>query len=209
MSGLGPKTANTYNQVTPTNYVAGIGRGATGFTTRSDIGPARPAAAPSAVPEVQFGAAPAGYVAGMGRGMGMLAREQGELSGKQVADMNDGDRADYSESNYDEFSGYGEKLFSSNTPYEEDDVEADRIYEAIDERMEGRRKRRREIQMLEEMKKKRSGMSTIADQFADLKVEDLSIVLILYNRFFNFSSYRPLDKPSTFVNNSRYFISIS
>ena len=25
----------------PSNYVAGLGRGATGFTTRSDIGPAR------------------------------------------------------------------------------------------------------------------------------------------------------------------------
>jgi pre-mRNA-processing factor 6 len=25
----------------PPNYVAGLGRGATGFTTRSDIGPAR------------------------------------------------------------------------------------------------------------------------------------------------------------------------
>ena len=28
----------------PTNYKAGLGRGATGFTTRSDIGPARAAA---------------------------------------------------------------------------------------------------------------------------------------------------------------------
>lgn len=27
----------------PPNYVAGLGRGATGFTTRSDIGPAREA----------------------------------------------------------------------------------------------------------------------------------------------------------------------
>lgn len=26
----------------PSNYVPGLGRGATGFTTRSDIGPARP-----------------------------------------------------------------------------------------------------------------------------------------------------------------------
>ena len=30
--------------VKPTNYVAGLGRGAVGFTTRSDIGPAREAA---------------------------------------------------------------------------------------------------------------------------------------------------------------------
>ncbi|KAJ3398945.1 hypothetical protein HDV05_002163, partial [Chytridiales sp. JEL 0842] len=32
------------NQKAPPNYVAGLGRGATGFTTRSDIGPAREAA---------------------------------------------------------------------------------------------------------------------------------------------------------------------
>lgn len=32
----------------PAGYVAGLGRGATGFTTRSDIGPARPGAAPGA-----------------------------------------------------------------------------------------------------------------------------------------------------------------
>jgi len=35
--------------------VGGVGRGAIGFTTRSDIGPAR-----AAVPEVSFGQAPAG-----------------------------------------------------------------------------------------------------------------------------------------------------
>src|SRR3954466_12721372 len=29
------------NQQAPENYVAGLGRGATGFTTRSDLGPAR------------------------------------------------------------------------------------------------------------------------------------------------------------------------
>ena len=32
---------NTYKKGAPTNYVAGLGRGAIGFTTRSDIGPAR------------------------------------------------------------------------------------------------------------------------------------------------------------------------
>lgn len=32
---------NFLDQEAPANYVAGLGRGATGFTTRSDIGPAR------------------------------------------------------------------------------------------------------------------------------------------------------------------------
>ena len=87
--------------VKPTNYVAGLGRGAVGFTTRSDIGPAREAAntapggglqgmqGPGAMPppppmpgmqglgpgqhgpeRTDYGQAPEGYVAGMGRGMG-------------------------------------------------------------------------------------------------------------------------------------------
>jgi hypothetical protein len=42
----------------------------------------------------------------------------------------DTDRMDYSESNYDEFSGYGERLFSSTT-YEKDDAEADQIYNSV------------------------------------------------------------------------------
>ena len=80
MSGVGPKTANTYSLPAPTSYVAGVGRGAMGFTTRSDIGPARmaPAGAPGApgsdVNALNMAQAPAGYVAGRGRGMGDLAR---------------------------------------------------------------------------------------------------------------------------------------
>lgn len=119
--------------------MAGVGRGAMGFTTRSDIGPARPAAGLDPL----FGAAPAGYVAGRGRGMGDLARDQGELSQKHL--QQEVDRGDYSESNYDSFSGYGEKLFSSGVPYEEDDAEADDIYDSVDDFMEGRHKRRRGI----------------------------------------------------------------
>jgi pre-mRNA-processing factor 6 len=97
--------------------------------------------------------------------MGELARDQGELSAKHVQEETD--RGDYSESNYDEFSGYGEKLFRG-LPYEEDDFEADRIYESVDEKMEGRRKRQRELQMLEDRKKSKPEQS-ITEQFADLK----------------------------------------
>ncbi len=35
----------------PSNYVPGLGRGATGFTTRSDIGPARPGVVGQVRPE--------------------------------------------------------------------------------------------------------------------------------------------------------------
>ena len=47
----------------PTHYIAGFGRGAVGFTTRSDIGPPRLTPDPPA-----FGLPPSGYVAGFGRG---------------------------------------------------------------------------------------------------------------------------------------------
>lgn len=172
MSGLGPRTANTFNAAVPSNYVAGIGRGAQGFTTRSDIGPAR--VAPSAVPEATFGQAPEGYVAGGGRGMGMLAKQQGELSGKDKDKDIDQDRGDYSESNYNKFGGYSENLFK-DTVYEDDDVEADRIYEAIDERMERRRKRKRELVILNDLSSNDRAKPTIAGQFADLK-RDLASV---------------------------------
>jgi pre-mRNA-processing factor 6 len=166
MSGIGSRSAPTYNIPAPTSYVAGIGRGAMGFTTRSDIGPARAAAT------VDFGAPPAGYVAGRGRGMGELARSQGEVGGG--AAPAEQDRGDYSESNYDEFSGYSERLFTGGT-YEDDDAEADQIYGAVDDLMESRRKRSREKQLLEQQKKAKFERPRIADQFADLK-RDLSMV---------------------------------
>eukprot|EP00624_Nannochloropsis_granulata_P000774 evm.model.NODE_1320_length_10197_cov_17.270178.3 len=53
MSGRGVQRLKTYDKGAPTGYQAGFGRGAIGFTTRSDIGPAR-----SAAPEVNFGQAP-------------------------------------------------------------------------------------------------------------------------------------------------------
>jgi pre-mRNA-processing factor 6 len=203
VTGLGPRTANTYSTVTtksyvPTNYVAGVGRGAMGFTTRSDIGPARPAPAVMGMgapgDASSFGQAPAGYVAGRGRGdkykigkfifiyplfvplgMGDLARFQSDTGNSTSAVSGDSDQADYSESNYDEFSGYGgEKLFTTN--YEEDDVEADQIYNQVDEAMENRRRRAREQQLLLSQKRAKLGLGAgerprIADQFIDLKRE--------------------------------------
>ncbi len=178
MASFGPRTAPTFDSAKPSNYLAGIGRGAQGFTTRSDIGPARVREAGDAFGaptpggaissggvEVNFGQAPAGYVAGGGRGMGMLAREQ--TDGKKDDVAVDNDKGDYSESNYSEFGGYSENLFKDAT-YEADDFEADRIYRAVDERMDSQRKRNREMQMLQDAKKNNAGPS-ISDQFADLK----------------------------------------
>ncbi|ORX36867.1 PRP1 splicing factor, N-terminal-domain-containing protein [Kockovaella imperatae] len=44
---------NFLNQAAPASYVAGLGRGASGFTTRSDIGPAREGPSAEAVAEAQ------------------------------------------------------------------------------------------------------------------------------------------------------------
>ncbi|SRR6266540_4632805 len=59
-------------------------------------------------------------------------------------------------------------LFAS-APYEEDDEEADKIYEAIDQKMDERRKARREAREKEELEKYRAERPKIQQQFADLK----------------------------------------
>eukprot|EP01116_Phalansterium_solitarium_P020812 TRINITY_DN6254_c0_g1_i1.p1 TRINITY_DN6254_c0_g1~~TRINITY_DN6254_c0_g1_i1.p1 ORF type:complete len:925 (-),score=402.90 TRINITY_DN6254_c0_g1_i1:208-2982(-) len=134
------------DQEAPVNYVAGLGRGATGFTTRSDIGPARMQFDPIA--EAGANMPPAGRGAG--------ARED------------DDDKSDYSESNYDEFMGYSGSLVS-NSVYDQDDAEADEIWEAIDDRMDSRRKVRREALLKKEIEKFRATRPKIQQQFADLK----------------------------------------
>eukprot|EP00614_Pseudopedinella_elastica_P016698 CAMPEP_0172649228 /NCGR_PEP_ID=MMETSP1068-20121228/241681_1 /TAXON_ID=35684 /ORGANISM="Pseudopedinella elastica, Strain CCMP716" /LENGTH=985 /DNA_ID=CAMNT_0013463579 /DNA_START=45 /DNA_END=3002 /DNA_ORIENTATION=- len=152
----GPRAVATYDGKAPGNYVAGLGRGAIGFTTRSDIGPARDQPAPD-MP--QFGVQPTQMLAG-NASSGAVQRAAAERASEDQVD----------ESQFDEEYGYGGNLFG-DTPYEEDDAEADRIYEAIDERMDERRKRRREQQLLENMKKYREERPKISDQFADLKRE--------------------------------------
>ena len=193
-----PKTFN--KQAVPGGYVAGMGRGAVGFTTRSDIGSARS----TEPPEVKFGQAPAGYVAGRGysgfgtAGMSAAAMDAGpglgggagrgrggpnasSSSSSSSAGGGSAPTSDYSDSMWDANMGYGgERLFANNA-YEEDDAEADRIYDAVDARMEGRHgKRQREQSMLglqggaEERGGARKQVK-ITERFADLK-RDLASV---------------------------------
>ncbi|KAI9593347.1 PRP1 splicing factor, N-terminal-domain-containing protein [Syncephalis fuscata] len=118
----------------PPNYVAGLGRGATGFTTRSDIGPAR---------EPPSEAAMAAAAAQM--------QQDKETEPDQYQDP-------------DNEVG----LFSS-IPYEEDDEEADRIYDEVDKTMDERRRVRREAREKEELLRYRKERPKIQQQFADLK----------------------------------------
>ncbi|KDO29186.1 hypothetical protein SPRG_05428 [Saprolegnia parasitica CBS 223.65] len=172
------RRVKAFDQAAPANYVAGLGRGAIGFTTRSDIGPARPddpvdmlgamgrgrgTAPPPPPGGLMMGGIPIGMPGG-GRGSGTAG-----VGGFGRETDESGDRGDYSETNYDEFSGYtGAGLFN-DTPYDQDDAEADDIYAKIDERMDSKRKRRREMKQLEDIKKARRERPKISDQFADLK----------------------------------------
>ena len=133
------------DQPAPPGYVAGLGRGATGFTTRSDIGPAR-MAEDLAIPE---------------RGQQYQKRkkpedeEEGE-EGETEAIKNPNDLSD---------SG-----LLSGGDYDNEDREADEIWSKIDEHMDQRRKRRREEREKKEIEKYRQERPKIQTQFADLKV---------------------------------------
>ncbi|GAV70443.1 PRP1_N domain-containing protein/TPR_14 domain-containing protein [Cephalotus follicularis] len=147
------------NSKPPPNYVAGLGRGATGFTTRSDIGPAR--AAPD-LPDrsaTTIGGAASGPPA-VGRGRGKPGEDEEE---------DDGEEKGYDENQkFDEFEGNDVGLFAS-AEYDEDDKEADAVWEEIDKRMDSRRKDRREARLKEEIEKYRASNPKITEQFADLK----------------------------------------
>src|SRR6056300_789899 len=175
----------------PKGYIPGLGRGAAGFVTQSDIGPAtgRPKsaadgvggdeaagaatsgtgsraaelrAAKLAMQKMQkaqqqqqqssssFGEAPAGYVAGRGRGFGG--------STKTDDDGPTGSSGPGMEGSL--FSGKDEQQF------DDDDDEADRIYNAIDERMSSKRRKHNNEGG---DSSSNNNSSAIGDQFRDLK----------------------------------------
>ncbi|CAJ0932341.1 unnamed protein product, partial [Mesorhabditis belari] len=131
----------------PMGYVPGVGRGATGFTTRSDIGPAR-----EAVPgEGEATVGPAGPP----------PAKQGKEERDEAEDLND--------ANYDEFEGYSGSLFSRMDPYDKDDEEADEIYHQVDMRQDEKRKDYREKKYAEAIAKFRMERPKIQQEFSDLK----------------------------------------
>jgi len=152
----------------PKNYVAGMGRGAAGFTTRSDVGPAMPSSATadstsasgSRSSEIralrqqqsasQFGVAPQNYVAGAGRGAGTIGSGEDNPIGT-----------------YDAFGGYAERPPPVEGQYDDDDDEADKIWEAIDQRMQKKRRKKKEESSND--KKEDSSKTKISAQFHELK----------------------------------------
>jgi pre-mRNA-processing factor 6 len=121
------------SQQAPENYVAGLGRGATGFTTRSDLGPAREGPSEDQIKEAlakraqQLGTAPpTAYGAGK----------------KKPDEEEDDERFRDAENE--------EGLFATGN-YDRDDDEADRIYQSVDERMDKRRRARRLVFLISYM----------------------------------------------------------
>ncbi|KAE9420811.1 hypothetical protein Angca_003976 [Angiostrongylus cantonensis] len=127
----------------PAGYVPGVGRGATGFTTRSDIGPAREA---TDVPETGTG----------------------PPSKKPKEDAKDDTEESLNDNNYDEFEGYAGSLFAKD-PYDKEDEEADEVYLAVETRIDERRKDYREKKYKEAIEKYRKERPKIQQEFSDLK----------------------------------------
>ncbi|KAI9788928.1 MAG: hypothetical protein M1816_006493 [Peltula sp. TS41687] len=141
------------SQAAPENYVAGLGRGATGFITRSDYGPAREGPSEDQIKEAlakraqQLGAAPP-------TAYGATDKK------KKDDDDDDDDRFQDPENEVGLFAG---------GVYDKDDDEADRIYQEVDEKMDRRRKMRREARERKEREEFERNNPKIQQQFADLK----------------------------------------
>ncbi|UZJ57256.1 hypothetical protein CBS101457_006576 [Exobasidium rhododendri] len=140
------------SQAPPPGYVAGMGRGASGFTTRSDIGPARDGPSEDTV-----------NAARAKRGEGL---EGDDDDGND--DDDDGAAGGEVEASTNQDPDNETGLFAGGV-YERDDEEADRIWASVDSHMDERRKKKKEQREKEELEKYRQERPKIQAQFADLK----------------------------------------
>lgn len=139
-------------QKAPENYVAGLGRGATGFTTRSDLGPARAGPSNEQIQE---------ELAKRAAALGAAPPTAYGVPGKKQEEENDDDERFQDPEN--------ETGLFANGFYDREDDEADRIYQDVDEKMERRRKARREAREKAEREEYDRNNPKISAQFADLK----------------------------------------
>jgi pre-mRNA-processing factor 6 len=146
----------------PENYVAGLGRGATGFTTRSDLGPAREG--PS---EEQFKEALAKRAQQLGTAVPTAygADKNGPTGSVEKKEKDDDDVPDEIRFQ-DPDNEVG--LFAGGF-YDQEDDEADRIYDAVERRMEKRRRTQREEREQREKEEYEQKNPKISQQFADAK----------------------------------------
>lgn len=129
-AGMAPGRMDWNSMPVPSGYVPGLGRGAAGFTTRSDIGPARAA-----------------------------SKTDDKEGGANPEDDN----------KFDEFMGNDAGALAATGEYDQDDREADGIWEAVDSFMDERRRERREKRLKDEIERYRVENPKITEQFADLK----------------------------------------
>ncbi|KAL4874173.1 hypothetical protein BDV12DRAFT_3298 [Aspergillus spectabilis] len=145
------------SQLAPENYVAGLGRGATGFTTRSDLGPAREGPTPE---QIQAALAKRAQLLGAAPPTAYGAsREKGK--GEEKAAEEEEDERFQDPDNEVGLFAYGQ--------FDQEDDEADRIYREVDEKMDRRRKVRREARERQEQEEYERKNPKIQQQFVDLK----------------------------------------
>ena len=118
------------SQKAPDNYVAGLGRGATGFTTRSDLGPAREGPSEDQIKEV------------LAKRAAQHGLEDTVFAGKGRKPAEEENEAPEDNRFQDPDDEVG--LFAHGS-FDKEDDEADRIYQDVDEKMERRRKLRRYV----------------------------------------------------------------
>ncbi|KAG5438082.1 hypothetical protein PCANB_000429 [Pneumocystis canis] len=140
----------------PENYVAGLGRGATGFTTRSDLGPAREGPSEDAIKAA----------------LARRAAAQDPLKFPNFQDISDS-RDDEDDDKYQDPEN--EYCLFAGAPYDADDEEADRIWAEVDQKMAQRRKSRREAREREEAERLFMEKPKVQDQFADV-IQGLSAI---------------------------------
>ncbi|MCJ1404758.1 hypothetical protein MMC11_007984 [Xylographa trunciseda] len=139
------------SQPAPENYVAGLGRGATGFTTRSDLGPAREGPSEEQMKE-------------------LLAKRAQQLGAAPPTAYGAPEKKDENDDDDERFQDPENEVgLFANGAYDRDDDEADRIYQEVDEKMDRRRKIRREARERQEREDYERNNPKIQQQFADLK----------------------------------------
>ncbi|EAK88146.1 Pre-mRNA splicing factor Pro1/Prp6. HAT repeat protein [Cryptosporidium parvum Iowa II] len=112
-----------------------------------------------------FGEPPPDYVPGKGRGA--IGFASGVSRDDQTITI-EADIGDYSDTKFDKFSGFNEHLFN-DIKYDDDDRQADSIYEMIEEKLSTRRKKQKEKKIREEILKVREHRPTLQEQFSGLK----------------------------------------
>lgn len=159
------------SQPAPENYVAGLGRGATGFTTRSDLGmysqhrhllcsnliscagPAREGLSDEQMKEI---------LAKRAAQLGNAPPTAYGVPGKKEDDDDDDERFQDPDNETGLFAGAN---------YDREDDEADKIYAEVDAKMDKRRRARREERERKEREEYERNNPKIQQQFADLKRE--------------------------------------